>query len=226
MILGVPAVDMASSLMALSGILMALLGASAPARATRGHLDAGQHRVLDSSTTSARSSPKRRELDPTEERTLGGNAFYRIYQSQDGRFLTLGGAESKFVTALLTALGRPDLIPLCALPPGRGQDPVRDFLTDTFAAQPLAYWTDFLGRLDVCWAPVKGVKEGLDSEHLQARGMHLVFPDGQRHLGIPIRFTNEPGAVRPVAPELGEHTREVLRESGLTEAEVEALLAR
>ena len=222
----VPSADMAGSLMALSGILMALLRRQQTGEGD--YVDISMQDSLASWLVNIVSPvfADRRELDPTEERSLGGNAFYRIYRCRDDRFLTLGGAEPKFVAALLGALGRPDLAELCRLPPGRGQDPVRDFLAETFAREPLAYWTEFLNRLDVCWAPVKGVKEGLDSEHLKQRGMHLVFPDGQRHLGIPIRFTQEPGAVRPVAPALGEHTREVLREAGCTEAEIAAVTAR
>jgi crotonobetainyl-CoA:carnitine CoA-transferase CaiB-like acyl-CoA transferase len=222
---GMPAADMAGSLMALSGILMALLRRQQTGEGD--YVDISMQDSLVSWLVNIVSPvfAERRELDPTEERSLGGNAFYRVYRCGDGRFLTLGGPEIKFVTSLLTALERPDLIALCKLPPGRGQDPVRDFLTEAFAREPLAYWTEFLAKLDLCWAPVKGVKEGLDSEHLAARGMHLVFPDGQRHLGIPIQFTQEPGAVRPVAPALGEHTREVLREAGMSDAEIEAVIA-
>jgi crotonobetainyl-CoA:carnitine CoA-transferase CaiB-like acyl-CoA transferase len=156
-----------------------------------------------------------RELDPTSERSLGGNAFYNLYRCADGRSLTLGGSEIKFAVNLLTALGRPELIDLCKLAPGRGQDPVRDFLAATFAGRDLAHWEDFLGRLDVCWAPVKGVHEALQSEHLAARAMKLDFADGQTHLGIPIKFAEEPGAVKPGAPRLGEHSESALAASGV-----------
>jgi len=220
------AADMAGSLMALSGILMALLRRQQTGEGDYVDISMQDGLVSWLANIVGPVFAERRELDPAEERTLGGSAFYRIYRCRDGRFLTLGGSEPKFVTSLLSALGRADLIPLFRLPPGRDQDPVRDFLDETFAREPLAHWREFLGRLDLCWAPVNGVMEGLDSEHLKQRGMHLVFPDGQRHLGTPIRFTHEPGAVRPVAPVLGEHTREVLREAGCSEAAIAAIVAR
>jgi len=164
-----------------------------------------------------------RELDTTTERSLGGAAFYNLYRCADGRTLSLGGSEIKFVENLLTALDRPDLITLCRLPPGRGQDPVRDFLTKTFVSRPLAHWQEFLADIDLCWAPVKSVVEAMQSEHLAARGMKIDFPDGQTHLGIPIKFADEPGAIRPVAPKLGEHSRSALAAVGYSAVELDQL---
>jgi crotonobetainyl-CoA:carnitine CoA-transferase CaiB-like acyl-CoA transferase len=221
----VPAADMAGSLMALSGILMALLR-----RETTGRGDTLDISMQDSLVSWMVNivSPvfaEGRELDPTTERSLGGNALYNLYRCADGRSLTLGGSEIKFAVNLLTALGRTDLIERCKLPPGRGQDPVRDFLAATFATRDLAHWEDFLGRLDVCWAPVKGVHEALQSEHLAARAMKLDFADGQTHLGMPIKFAEEPGTVRPGAPALGQHTKSALEGVGYGAAEIERLRA-
>lgn len=224
-ILGLPAVDMAGSMMALSGILMALLR-----REKTGVGDTLDISMQDSlvSWMVNNISPvfaEGRELDTTTERTLGGTAFYRVYRCADGRSLTLGGSEMKFVGNLLTALGRPDLIDLAKLPPGRGQDPLRDYLTETFATRTLAEWERFLADIDLCWAPVKGVVEAMASEHLKAREMRLEFPDGQTHLGMPIKFADEPGRVVPKAPALGEHTRSALAAAGYRDDELDALVA-
>jgi crotonobetainyl-CoA:carnitine CoA-transferase CaiB-like acyl-CoA transferase len=222
-ILGLPAADMAGSLMALSGILMALLR-----REKTGLGDTLDISMQDSlvSWTVNNISPvfaTGRELDTTTERSLGGMAFYNLYRCKDGRSLSLGGSEIKFVQNLLTALERPDLIDLCKLPAGRGQDPVRAFLNETFATRTLAEWELFLANLDICWAPVKGLAEAMQSEHLAARAMKIDFPDGQTHLGIPIKFADEPGLIRPVAPALGEHTRSALAAVGYSEAELAQL---
>ena len=42
-------------------------------------------------------------------------------------------------------------------------------------------------------------------------------------LGIPVKMSDTPGEIRRVAPELGEHTDEVLREAGFSDAEIAAL---
>ena len=206
-----PAADMAGSLMALSGVLMALLR-----RASTGEGDYIDISMPDSLVSWLVNVvgpvfSEDRALVLKDERSFGGNAFYNIYQCADGRFLTLGGAEIKFVSNLLSALKRPDLIPLCKLPPGAGQVPVKDFLKDTFASQPLAHWESFLTPLDVCWAPVKDLYEALQSPQLAAREMLLEFKPGddaakrRTALGIPIKFANEPGQASGALPTLGEH---------------------
>jgi crotonobetainyl-CoA:carnitine CoA-transferase CaiB-like acyl-CoA transferase len=58
---------------------------------------------------------------------------------------------------------------------------------------------------------------------LKARAMRVEFADGQTHLGIPLKFADEPGAIRPVAPALGEHSRSALAQVGYGEAELDAL---
>jgi crotonobetainyl-CoA:carnitine CoA-transferase CaiB-like acyl-CoA transferase len=44
--------------------------------------------------------------------------------------------------------------------------------------------------------------------------------------GIPMALSASPGAIRRLAPNLGEHTREVLAEAGYHQAEIQSLLAR
>lgn len=219
----IPTADVTGSMMGLAGILMALLRREKTGQGD--YIDISMQDSLVSWLVNVISPVfgEKRDLVPSEERSLGGNAFYGIYRCADGQYMTLGGAEIKFAQNLLTALGRPDLLDLCRLPPGRGQDPVREFLKQSFAEHPRAYWEEFLSKLDVCWAPVKGIKEAMDSEHIKARGMRLEFPGGDLHLGIPIQFAAEPGKVVPVPPGLGEHTEQALREVGYTDEELQRL---
>ena len=218
-----PAADMAASLMAMNGVLMALLR-----RATTGegdYIDISMQDSLISWLVNVVGPvfSEDRPLVPKNERSFGGNAFYNIYRCADGRSITLGGAEIKFAANLLNALERPDLIDLCRLPPGIGQRPVTDFLTKTFAGESLAHWEAFLAPLDVCWAPVKNLHEALQSPQLAAREMRLEFEPGddpgQRltMLGVPIKFAAEPGRASRQVPALGEHTREVLAQAGIPE---------
>ena len=220
---GIPAADMAASLMAMNGVLMALVRCQST----------GQGDYIDISMQDALMSwlvnvvgpvfGEDRELELRSERGFGGSAFYQIYRCADGQFLTLGGSELKFARNLLTALGRPDLLELCKLPPGRGQDPVQDFLSATFMEKTLPQWEAFLTPLDVCWAPVRSLKQALSMPQVQARQMRLDFEQqgfgGGRvtELGIPIKFRHEPGQVQPEIPTLGQHTHEVLSALGLDE---------
>lgn len=210
-----PVADMAGSLMALSGILMALYRREKTGQGD--YIDLSMQDALMAWLPNVLGPPFAEDRDPVvkEERSWGGNAMYRLYRCSDDRWLALGGAEHKFAANLLDALGRPDLTALCQLPPGRAQDPVKEFLADTFAGRSLAGWSAFLQDKDVCWAPVKTLTEAFDDSHTRARGMVWEAPDGGLHLGIPIRFSHEPGRIDPRLDDVGESTDEVLGELGL-----------
>jgi crotonobetainyl-CoA:carnitine CoA-transferase CaiB-like acyl-CoA transferase len=141
-----------------------------------------------------------RQPVPTHERSTGGSAFYRLYETADGRHLALGGQEPKFVRNLLGALGRPDLAPLCDKP-GRHQKPVMEFLGKTFRGRTLAENLAFLSTLDVCYAPVNTLPEAFEA----AADKLLKDELGRRHLAPPIRYRDEPARPSLREPRLGEH---------------------
>ncbi len=221
----IPAADMASSLMALSGILMALLRARQTGEGD--YLDLSMHDALVAWMAHLTGSLfAQDELPvPANERLLGGAALYGIYRTRDGRFLTLGGSEIKFAENLLTALERPDLIEAARQPAGAPQLPVRQFLEATFATQTLAHWIEWFKGKDVCWAPVLDLREGLDHPHVHARRMRLQDEQGSDHLGVPIRFAREPAQPRFALPALGADGPELLRQAGLDDGEIETLRA-
>jgi crotonobetainyl-CoA:carnitine CoA-transferase CaiB-like acyl-CoA transferase len=144
------------------------------------------------------------------QRSTGGSAFYRIYDTGDGRQLVLAGQEAKFVRNLLQALGRPDLEPLCLRGPGPHQQPVIDFLRGTFLKRSLPEWMNYLSGLDVCFAPVNTLPEALDDPNLRARAMLLTDEAGRRHIAPAIHFRDEPAQPTLREPLLGEHTAEIL----------------
>jgi len=117
----IPPSDLAGSLMALSGILMALLK-----RAQTGEGDYVDIGMFDAALSWTPHVVGRVFADgvapqPSAERTQGGAAFYRPYRTKDGRYITLGGGEIKFASNFLEGIGRPDLIPLAKEPPGEPQ---------------------------------------------------------------------------------------------------------
>ena len=128
--------------------------------------------------------------------------MYGLYRTADDRWLALGGAEVKFARNLLTPLGREDLIGLSELPPGPGQEPLRAFLREAFAGRSLAEWEAWLADKDVCWAPVRTLKDAFDDPALAVRGMLTRDADGNEVVGTPIRFREEPAVIDPTVPEL------------------------
>ena len=211
---GLAAGDMLAATMALSGVLMALL--------RRKDTGAGDYPDIAMADCLVASLPNqfgpamagRQRTDVRSGRSLGGNALYAPYQTSDGEWIALGGQEMKFAVTLLTMLRRPDLIELCRLPPGPGQDPVRELLKATFLTRTRAEWMQFLRGHDVPFAPVQSLPEVLDDPHFRERGMVATDAHGWGHLGNPINFAREPAEPQFTLPCLGEHSHEILSRVG------------
>jgi crotonobetainyl-CoA:carnitine CoA-transferase CaiB-like acyl-CoA transferase len=104
----------------------------------------------------------------------------------------LAGSERKFCENLLRALGRPDFLDIAAGEPGEAQRPLIDFFTQTFKTKTRAEWETLLEPLDLCWAPVRSLRDGFRDEQSQARGMLLRDAHGNPHIGPAIKFRSEP----------------------------------
>ncbi|GGY38635.1 CaiB/BaiF CoA transferase family protein [Parvularcula lutaonensis] len=222
----VPFADASASLMALSAIMMALYR-----RETTGRGDYIDLAMFDAAMawTPNVLGPvfaQNRPPEPKEMRSFGGSAMYNLYETADGEYLILGGSEVKFAANLLEALGRRDLLPIAKLPPGPDQEPLRSFFRETFIAKDLASWKKFLSEVDCCWSWVRSLDEAINDPYTNERRMVFTDSEGHRHLGPPIRFREEPPTPVPSVPGYGEHSIEIAREAGLSEPEIDALIAR
>ncbi len=220
-----PVADLAGSMTALAGILMALIGREKTGRGD--YLDISMQDATMAWLPNVTGPVFAEDRAPRvkEERSFGGYAFYSIYATADGGHVALGGVEHKFVRNLLTAFGRADLEAAAFGPPGPGQEPVKAFLRETFATRTRADWEAFFADKDVCFAPVLDLREAFLSEQVAAREMLVRADDGTLHIGLPIRFADEPGRLDPRLPALGEHTEAVLASAGLPAETIAALVA-
>ncbi len=207
---GIPVADLVSGLHGLRGVLMALLRRQTTGKGD--YIDVSMHEALMASCANVVGTAftESRQPDVKQQRTTGGSAFYRVYDTSDGRQLVLAGQEMKFIRNLLGALGRPELVPLCEWP-GAHQKPVMDFLAATFRREAA-------GALD-------GVAR--HARHLLRPGQHaargdrrpqprrsaapiVTDDDGRKHFAPVVRFRNEPSRPLYREPLLGEHGRDGL----------------
>jgi crotonobetainyl-CoA:carnitine CoA-transferase CaiB-like acyl-CoA transferase len=204
---GIPVADVVAGLQGLSGVLMALFRRQQTGIGD--YIDISMHDVTLGAMLNILGPPLAQDRQPVaaHERTTGGAAFYRPYETSDGRYLVLAGQEPKFINNLLGELGRPDLAELCLRGPGPHQQPVVDFLAATFREKPLAEWNRYLETLDVCFGRINTLPEALAQENLEARKMIRRDELGRRHIAPPIHFREEPASPVLREPRLGEHTQ-------------------
>ena len=99
----------------------------------------------------------------------GGAAFYQIYRTGDGRFVTLSPLEPKFWANFCTAVGHPEWIERRseAMP----QTALIADVAALFAGQSLAHWDALLPAADCCYQAVLTYPEVVAHPHVQARGL-------------------------------------------------------
>jgi len=222
-ILGVAISDMLSSHLAFGGIMMALY--------RRQQTGEGDYVDISMFESVLNASPN--ILGPVfaggqaperlKERTHGGNAMLNIYQVKDGSYIALGGGEHKFVEELFNGLERPEFIEPVTGPAGEGHWPAVKFLRDAFRTKSRAEWEAWFEGRDICWMPVMDLEEAWDTPQVWAREMRIKDPQGNDHMGIPIKFKNEPGRVNFDLPKHGEHSAEILEGLGYSADDVAAL---
>jgi len=202
---GLPGADMGASMTALAGILMALYRRSITGEGD--YVDATMYDTLISWTAHLNGSVLAEGNPPKtiEGRSIGGAAFYNIYETKDKKFIALTGREEKFVTNLLNYLGRPDFIELCKKDNCKIQEPVIEFLKKEFISKTQSEWIKILEKMELGWAPVLDMVEAFKVNQVFARKMILKDDNGISHIGNPIRFFKENSEINFSVPELNEH---------------------
>ncbi|HEV8323984.1 MAG TPA: CaiB/BaiF CoA-transferase family protein [Myxococcota bacterium] len=157
-------------------------------------------------------------------RLHGGRPGYGVYRCQDGRHVALAALEEKFWARFCALAGRPDLAPRHAPATPADVAALRAELDALFATRPRDEWVALMAADEVCLTPVHDLAEAAADPQLQARGFFTALPDGTPQLAFPVKLSATPARPPSPAPALGAHTRALLAEAGLSEAEIAAAL--
>lgn len=155
------------------------------------------------------------------QRESMGNPCMNNYAAGDGRRFWIVGLEAeRHWPALCRAVDRPEWLtdPRFDSARARAANAVQLIaeLDEIFATRPLHEWANvFAGEPDFFWSPVNSLEDVVADEQFHAAGGIVEVPDGASSVSMvatPADFHGTPWAPRSAAPELGQHTDEVLAE--------------
>ncbi len=212
------------SYMAVIGILTALVGRA----------QTGEGRMIDVSMTEGVMSllplvataylntnkapkPGRSTLD-------GGLPCYNIYETKDGKHVTLAALEQKFWHTFCTHIGHLELLPFHQPRGPEEREEAMNMLRAIFKTKTRDEWMSELADIDTCVGPVYSIDEAFNDPHAQARGVTVTngsAGDAFRTLPTFPRISGVEAEQHHAPPTLGEHTSEILHSIGYSDAEIE-----
>src|SRR3984893_13979292 len=161
------------------------------------------------------------------------NAPYQAFPASDG-WITVGAANQENWLRLLEALGAPELRDDPRFTNNaqrmRNLSALTETLSPLFQRRTVAEWLRRLEESGVPAGPVLDIAQMHADPQALAREMivETTHPTAGKvkAIGLPIKFSETPGGVRRAAPVLGQHTAEVLRELGFSDAEIDLMEAQ
>jgi alpha-methylacyl-CoA racemase len=150
-----------------------------------------------------------------------GAHFYDVYETADGRYVSIGSIEPQFYAELLEKLG----IAADELPHqmDRASWPdLKQRMAKIFRTRTREEWCEIMEGSDVCFAPVLTMSEAPQHPHNAARGT-FVEVAGAVQPGPAPRFSRTPSGVQGPPPHPGQHTDEALADWGFSAGEIASL---
>ena len=150
----------------------------------------------------------------------GGVPFYDVYETADGRHMSVGALEPQFFATFVRLLGIEETAP------GQHEleryDELRGLIAERFRTRTQAEWVAVFEGTDACVAGIIPISEAAEHPHLAARETYVVR-DGMLQPAPAPRFSRTgPTLTTPPSPKPGADTREALVAWGI--ADVDGLL--
>lgn len=153
----------------------------------------------------------------------GGAPFYTVYETRDGRWISVAAIEAKFYRELVERIGLAD----AGLPKQydrTGWATTRRAFEDRFREKSQLEWCALLEGTDACFAPVLDLEEAAAHPHNAARGNHVDVGGVTTAAPAP-RFLSMPAKAPAPASPIGADDIQILTSWGFPEATIAALRA-
>ena len=162
----------------------------------------------------------------------GFTPFWNVYRGSDDRYFAIGMLLNRSWAEICEVIGRPELEHDERFASYRARvrdqaDELIEILDDVFAERPADEWVSALNERGIFCARVQDYEELSHDPQVLANGyiVDVERPDGPpvRMVATPVQLSETPAHIRSLAPELGQHTEEVLLEAGYEWDEIDAL---
>jgi alpha-methylacyl-CoA racemase len=150
-----------------------------------------------------------------------GAHYYDVYETKDGKYVSIGSIETKFYEELLEKSGlKNEELP-------RQQDrsswpKMKERIAKLFSAKTRDEWCKIMEGSDICFAPVLSMSEAPKHPHNRERGT-FIDNDGVIQPGPAPRFSRTPSAIQSPPAKPGEHTAEALKDWGFSSSDLDSL---
>lgn len=219
---GVPIADMAGGLVAAMTIAIALLsrelgggGEYIDISMTDVALSIAQPHVPDSINGGQNRPPSA---------ITGEYPCYNVYETSDGRYVTLAALEQKFWANFCHQIERPDLLDLHLSDDPATREHLKQEVREVFRSKTLTEWERVLGDNEAMVAPVYKMSEALESELVQTREMVAESNEGVPRIGFPAKISSGINEPVELPPDHGEDTYEVLKATDISITLIDEIL--
>jgi alpha-methylacyl-CoA racemase len=153
-----------------------------------------------------------------------GAYYYEVYETKDGKYVSIGSLERQFYAVLLEKLGLQD-DPSMPHPQDKAQWPaMKERFTEIFKAKTRDEWCEIFEGTDACFAPVLSMSEAPQHPHNQERGT-FVERNGVVQPAPAPRFSRTSAEIQRPPAFPGQHTDEVLSDWGFDVDDIAKLRA-
>jgi len=148
----------------------------------------------------------------------GAYPFYNVYETTDGKFMTLGALEPKFWANFCRKVDREDLAAR-QFDAGERRENLFEEMRNIFKSRTQSEWVALMSDADCCCEPVLSMSEAFVHAQTRAREMVRQSSSVTDQLGFSYKLSDTPPTEESQAPALGEHTAELLDAMGITREE-------